>query len=83
MSWASGSSLISNIIEALDASEFDFDFENKKEFFKVLIEAFEDRDCDTTNECLGEDTAFDEAYYEVFPERKEEDNNEDWDGNGN
>lgn len=75
MGWASGSSLISDIIERMDSVEFES--ESKKEFYKILIEAFAERDCDTMDECVGEDDMFDEAYYEVYPERKDEDYNDE------
>lgn len=32
-----------------------------------MIEAFEDRDCDTLFELIGKDEAFDSAFYEFHP----------------
>lgn len=65
MSWNSGSDLFESLITTLQ--------ENVKEFYSRMniysdmIEAFEDRDCDTLFELIGKDEAFDSAFYEFHP----------------
>ena len=44
-----------------------------EQFYEELIELLEDQGCDTLNECLEENPAFDMAYYYLHPERQEED----------
>jgi hypothetical protein len=36
----------------------------REEFYKKMIEIFEDHDCDTLDECVGVDAAFDSAFEE-------------------
>jgi len=43
------------------------DEEVRKEFYKEVINAFEDADWDTQDECMGEDDAFDTAINELHP----------------
>lgn len=66
MGWCSGSTLFGKIIEA--AIEEIPDDENRKRFYLKAIEAFEDEDWDTHDECLGEDDAFDAALKELHPD---------------
>lgn len=40
-------------------------------FYEEIITAFEDEDCDTLEECLGEDKAFDKALENIEPEKLE------------
>lgn len=68
MGWASGSRIMSNIIT--DLQDRIADDVVREEVYSVLIEAFKENDCDTLNECYGEDPAFDAAY---------DDSEEDWD----
>jgi len=70
MGWASGSSLFSDIIEAINDCDIDEDV--RKSLYEKLIPIFEDEDCDTLQECIGEDSAFDHVYYTLYP--KDEDN---------
>lgn len=63
MGWSSGSRLMSEIIEAIEDNVSNY--ETKVEIFKVLIEKFEDYDCDNLNECLDESIAFEEAYKSI------------------
>jgi hypothetical protein len=66
MSWSSGSQLFSEII--LTLRETVTDYETRVEIYNKLIGIFEDRDCDTLSECLDEDRAFDDAYFEQYPD---------------
>ena len=75
MGWGSGSRLFSEIIESLE--EADITHEQRKTVYSVLIEKFEDYDCDTLMECLGVDRAFDEVYRSLYPDEDEEYDDED------
>jgi hypothetical protein len=44
----------------------------REEVYSVLIEAFQDKDCDTLAECYGDDSAFDAAYDDIHFEEDEE-----------
>lgn len=70
MGWASGSILLSNIISRTKLLKLDPD--KAKAVYTILIDEFEDNDCDTTYECLGIDSSFDSAYYELYPDRLED-----------
>ena len=63
MGWASGSLVMSNIIERFNMNNIDDDV--RESIYGVLIDEFENSDCDTLHECLGEDPAFDAAYKEA------------------
>lgn len=67
MGWASGSRIMSDIIAEL--KDRIWEDETRQEVYSVLIEAFKENDCDTLNECYGEDPAFDAAY---------DDSEDDW-----
>ena len=75
MSWSSGSRLFSEIIHTL--KETVPEYETRVEIYNSLIEVFESHDCDTLYECLEEDRAFDDAYFELHPD--EEESQDDWD----
>jgi hypothetical protein len=70
MGWASGSSLMSDIIATIQENVDDHDI--RVQIYVDIINAFEDKDADTLDECLDEDEAFDEAYTEVHPESDED-----------
>lgn len=70
MGWASGTDLMSEIIDA--AKEAIPEDWKRKEFYKKVISAFEDMDWDCQGECLREDPAFDDALKKLHP---------DWDWN--
>ena len=70
MGWASGSGLMSEVISAI--KEAGVDFEKRVEIYTDLIGIFESHDCDTMDECMGEDKAFDKAMRESYPEYFEE-----------
>ncbi len=65
MGWASGSLLFTDIINILQPEILDKG--KRKEVYKKLIEAFQEEDWDTENECLGKDTAYDAALEEMYP----------------
>ena len=71
MGWASGSSLFSDIIDAINDSEIDD--ETRQQLYQRLIPIFEDEDCDTLGECLGQDKAFDSVYKQLYPDDNDED----------
>lgn len=70
MGWSSGSRIMNEIIEVLKDVVDDRD--ERFDVYYRLIEIFENNDCDTLDECLNEDTAFDEAYRDIYPEYFEE-----------
>lgn len=49
MGWGSGSSLAENIVKRIDNRK-DFTSEQKEEIYKILIDEFENFDCDTLDE---------------------------------
>jgi hypothetical protein len=62
MGWSSGSRVADDLIKALlETVEDDY---VREEFYKKMIEIFEDHDCDTLDECVGVDAAFDSAFEE-------------------
>lgn len=66
MGWNTGSYLFNNIIEALLDSGIDEDA--RESVYRALIPQFEDMDCDTMDECVGNDKIFDKVYKELNPE---------------
>lgn len=70
MGWSSGSRLLGDVIESLQKHVPDD--EAREAVYVELIDAFEDFDCDTLDECTGEDEAFDAALKHVHPEWYEE-----------
>jgi hypothetical protein len=70
MGWSSGSRLFSEIIEVIQEHvESDV---LRTEIYKGLITAFETADCDTLDECIGEDESFDNAWEELNPTSDDE-----------
>lgn len=65
MGWAGGSEVFSGIIAAVKREVAEK--EVRKRIYQPIIEAFEDSDWDTQDECLGEDDAYDELYNEKYP----------------
>jgi hypothetical protein len=73
MGWASGSALMTDIINAF---EMNCDCMHKPEalrFYRDVILAFENADCDTLDECLNLSEMFDLAMYHIHPSWFEED----------
>lgn len=58
MGWASGSRLASRLIGV--ALEHISNEEERDNFYDEMIDAFEDADCDTLDECMGIDPVFDQ-----------------------
>lgn len=68
MGWSSGSSLMSEVIvSALKHVPTSC----RKKFYKELIEAFEQCDCDTLYECEGIDKLYDAAYASLYPNKED------------
>lgn len=57
MGWASGSSLMSELIDIVK-NEVKDELARER-IYERMITAFQDEDCDTLDECVGEDPAFD------------------------
>lgn len=65
MGWASGSRLASELIDVAKVT-----ITNEVEraaFYEKMIYVFEDSDCDTLDECVGNDDVFDEVWEELYP----------------
>jgi hypothetical protein len=63
MGWSTGSEIMDKVISQAE----DLGYEESLAWFSILIKIFEDYDCDTLGECLGQDVAFDDAYFLVNP----------------
>lgn len=70
MGWARGSGLLSEIISVLQANVSDF--QDREDIYRELIGIFEGYDCDTIDECLGDDEAFDKAWEQLYTNEDEE-----------
>jgi hypothetical protein len=68
MSWKSGSNLMQSIITDLEDA---LGFDERVITYKILIEAFQDHDCDTLCEVRMIDPAFDTAMIELDPDYAE------------
>jgi hypothetical protein len=65
MGWASGSRFA---IELIDAAKVTVTNEvERAAFYEKMIYVFEDADCDTLDECVGNDDVFDEVWNELYP----------------
>ena len=78
MSWKAGSKLFDGIIEILNNCDVEDD--TRKLIYEELITLFEDQDCDTLDECVGEDKVFDLVWKNYEAENKEENDpeKEEW-----
>lgn len=65
MGWASGSELARKLITALVATISEPG--ERYCFYLNMIDAFEDQDCDTLFECMGNDPQFDSAMRFLHP----------------
>jgi hypothetical protein len=70
MGWSSGSYLMGNVIDIIRSNITSASV--RTDIYIGLIREFEDMDCDTLRECMGNDRAFDEAMIELYPERMED-----------
>jgi hypothetical protein len=68
--WSSGSQLMFDIIEK--ASDIIDDEDVRVQLYAHMIEMFENYDCDTLDECIGEDPAFDQAFNMLYPGQDDE-----------
>jgi len=66
MGWASGSGVMREIIEVVQADIKDP--EVRLHLYKGIITALEGQDWDTQNECEGQDDAYDKALMELHPD---------------
>ncbi len=70
MGWGRGSELMSELIEAAKLA-----IPNdgaRCNFYQDVIVAFEEYDCDTLDECTGEDEAFKKAMHVIHPKWEED-----------
>jgi hypothetical protein len=65
-----GSQILNQITENLVDSEVSYD--DRKMFYEVLLEVFEDFGAKNLDECLDNDPAFDETWNEKYPPQIEE-----------
>ena len=70
MGWSSGSSLGAAMV--MTAKKVFKDKEARYQFYLIMINEFEDMDCDTMDDCKGIDKMYDRAYNELYPEYDEE-----------
>ena len=66
MGWASGSTVMTKIIEVVKKEVPSK--KKRKALYVGIVDALRDADWDTLDECLGEDQAYDEVYNELYPE---------------
>lgn len=71
MGWASGSDLMAKVIDAVRDSGLTRP--KRIKLYKKLIKAFERHDCDTLQEALDRDGAYDDALQALHPSWFEED----------
>jgi len=65
MGWARGSELMSDVISAVRDC---VPVGSRKVLYSKLIDAFEKADCDTLDECIGQDPEFKLALKERYPD---------------
>ena len=72
MGWSSDSllRLFGRIVEELEDEIPDID--TRVSVYRTLIPIFEDEECNTLEDILGEDVAFDSVFEELYPELTEE-----------
>lgn len=71
MGWSSGTGVMDAIIKAVQPNVPDEAV--RQAIYRPIIEALNEQDWDTQNECMGEDPAFDAALIEVDPMYGEDD----------
>ena len=70
MGWSSGSALGAAMV--MTAKKVFKDKEARYQFYLIMINEFEDMDCDTMDECKGIDKMYDKAYDHLYPECEED-----------
>jgi citrate lyase beta subunit len=68
MGWSSGANLMESIITDLEDA---LGFDERVIAYKILVEAFQDHDCDNLCEVMMIDPAFDTAIIELNPDYTE------------
>ena len=63
--------IFGQIIENLSDTELTYD--DRKQVYEVILDVFEDFEMKGVEECLDLDKAFDESYYDRYPELNEDD----------
>lgn len=66
MGWASGSNVMDRFIAEM--ADLNIPFVLKVDIYTALIDAMEYADWDTQDECMGQDTAYDEAMKVLHPD---------------
>ncbi len=79
MGWSSGSAVFSEIIGVLKDKVEDIPL--REEIYEELIPIFENSDCDTLDECLGTDIAFDTVFKGLNPDIEDEEYETEWEDN--
>ena len=79
MGWSSGSSLFSDVAEIIAENVVDDNV--RKLIYMRLIEAFQNYDCDTLDECMDIDPVLD-TLLEALIEADEEDEDDEWPDGG-
>jgi hypothetical protein len=79
MSWSSGSSLFSDVAEIIAENVVDDNV--RKLIYMGLIDAFQNYDCDTLDECTDIDPVLDKLL-EALVEEDEEDEDDEWPDGG-
>jgi hypothetical protein len=79
MGWSSGSSLFSDVAEIIAENVVDDNV--RKLVYMRLIEAFQNYDCDTLDECTDIDPVLDKLL-EALVEEDEEDEDDEWPDGG-
>jgi hypothetical protein len=79
MSWSSGSSLFSDVAEIIAENVVDDNV--RKLIYMGLIEAFQNYDCDTLDECTDIDPVLD-TLLEALVDEDEDDEDNEWPDGG-
>jgi hypothetical protein len=79
MGWSSGSSLFSDVAEIIAENVVDDNI--RKLIYMGLIDAFQNYDCDTLDECMDIDPVLD-TLLEALVESDEEDEDDEWPDGG-
>jgi hypothetical protein len=79
MSWGRGSELFSDVAEIIAENVVDDNV--RKLIYMRLIEAFQNYDCDTLDECMDIDPVLDKLL-EALVESDEEDEDDEWPDGG-
>lgn len=70
MGWASGSTLMNRIITVIQENVGDPD--KRYYIYEGIVDAMQDADWDTLDECLGKDPEYDRLYQQMYGEDKED-----------